>query len=237
MIELELLDRAGMAWAQAQVKVCHYLHTRVPAIARPEGYAVHVEGLGRIGCFIVSRTQSTRCGSWYGSVEDVLAGRCEVTRWQILNLARVWLSPQVQRGGSWHSPQWLPGFVDRRGVWRSTLASEAITMLLGRVGHDYCMARPPVFPDQPYEVRWLLSYCDTQLHRGTIYRASGFELAATNGDGIETWRIRLPGLTADQRARVLARSACDLRAKLFRSRDFAERVAKQTGLFEMDGEG
>jgi hypothetical protein len=38
-----------------------------------------------------------------------------------------------------------------------------------------------------FELRAVLSYCDTRIHRGTIYRAAGFQLARTNKAGIETW--------------------------------------------------
>lgn len=103
------------------------------------------------------------------------------------NLARVWLDPRVQAGGRWCTPKNLPGYTDRRGVWRSTLASWCIQAALERVGSDYLTVRPPVFPDEPYEIKAVLSYCDTRLHRGTIYRAAGFDLARTNERGIETW--------------------------------------------------
>jgi hypothetical protein len=115
------------------------------------------------------------------------AGRAEYDRWTILNLARVWLHPSVQRGGAFYSPELLPGYTDRRGVWRSTLASTVIELALARVGYDYLRTHPPCFPDEPYQIKVVLSYCDTTKHKGTIYRAAGFELARTNERGIETW--------------------------------------------------
>jgi hypothetical protein len=78
-----------------------------------------------------------------GSQADVAAGRAQFDRWEVLNLARVWLAPTVQVGGQWHRPSILPGFTDRRGLWRSTLASTVITEALGRVGYDYLTAHPP----------------------------------------------------------------------------------------------
>ena len=81
----------------------------------------------------------------------------------------------------------LPGFTDRRGVWRSTLASTLVRAALGTIGLDYLMAHPPCFVDQPYAIKAVLSYCDTKLHRGVIYRSAGMELARTNERGIETW--------------------------------------------------
>lgn len=72
-------------------------------------------------------------------------------------------------------------------MWRSSLASDVIRRALARVGFDYLARHPPCFVDEPYRVRAVLSYCDTRLHRGVIYRAAGFELARVNAAGIETW--------------------------------------------------
>jgi len=144
----------------------------------------------RVGVLIVGRPEATRCYDGtltYGSLKDVAAGRAEYDRWEVLNLARVWLHPCVQAGGAFYSADYLPGYTDRRGVWRSTLASHVIGLLQAQVGFDYLTQHPPCFPDEPYQIRVLLSYCDTSLHKGTIYRAAGWELARTNEQGIETW--------------------------------------------------
>ena len=195
MIHLTPLDRTGVAWAQAQVQAYHYLCTRVDPRCCIEGYAVRVAGVPYpAGCLLVGRPEATRCGNWYGSAEDVVSGRCECTRWQVLNLARVWLHPSVQASGCYYHPDYLPGFVDRRGVWRSTLASAAIRQALRAIGYDYLQRRPPVWVDEPYELRYVLSYCDPALHRGVIYQTSGFELYRTNERGLQTWRILVPGL-------------------------------------------
>lgn len=217
---LQPLDSRGLAEAQRWVTTGHYLHAPVPVIARPEGYAIRVDGIpGRIGCLIVARPQATRCGDWYGSVADVEAGRCDVTRWQVLCLARVWLMPGMQPPLTVFERALVPGFTDRRGVWRSRLPSTALRLLSGRVGFDYLLARPPVFPDEPFELRWLMSYCDTRLHKGTIYREAGWELWRTNEDGIQTWRTPLPALTDDQRERVIE-------ASRFSSRGHRHRAAR-----------
>jgi len=218
MIELEMLDRVGMAWAQAQVKAQHYLHAPVDVRSMPEGYAVHVEGVGRIGVLLFGRPEATRCYPFYGSVQDVQSGRCEETRWQVLNLARVWLDPQVQRGGAFYGPEWLPGFVDRRGVWRSTLASSAVGLAVERIGYDYLMRRPPCFLDEPYELRWCLSYCSNWLHKGTLYSASRFGRYRVNKRGLETWRIWLPALTAEQDLDIQRAAEIHPRSKAMRAR-------------------
>lgn len=115
------------------------------------------------------------------------SGRASYDRWEVLNLSRVCLSPDVQPGGRLHSEGNTPGFTDRKGVWRSTLATTVIRAAFARVGFDYLTAHPPCFLDEPYQIRAVLSYCDTRRHKGTIYRAAGMRLARANADGIETW--------------------------------------------------
>lgn len=188
-------------WADGQVRAHHYLRKPPDCRSRSLCYVVQLGG-ELVGCLYFGRPESTRCysgGLTYGSLTDVQAGRATYDRWEILNLSRVWLSPDVQPGGQLYTPTILPGFVDRQGVWRSTLASAVITAALGRVGFDYLTAHPPCFVEQPYVIRAVLSYCDTRLHRGTIYRAAGFRLARVNAAGLETWWTdAVAGLTADQ---------------------------------------
>lgn len=197
-VTLNPLDRYGLEWAQGIVTLWHYLRRPVDPRCSVEGYSIHLPGPGCVGLFLLGRPEATRCYPWYGSVPDIASGRAEVTRWQVINLARVWLNPNVQPGGEYYDPEILPGFADRKGVWHSMLASAAIEKLVQRAGVDYLVRRPPCFLDEPYEIRWMLSYCDTRLHRGTIYRAAGFDRFRVNENGIETWRIRLPGMTAEQ---------------------------------------
>jgi hypothetical protein len=187
---LILAGRAGLAAAQEAVAVHHYLRAPVDSRCSPVAYLVTFCDEKAIGCLIFGRPEATRCyqgGLTYGSLKDVQAGRAQFDRWEVLNLARVWLDPRVQLGGCWYKPELLPGYTDRRGVWRSTLASWCIQTALQRVGYDYLDMRPPVFPSEPYEIKAVLSYCDTSKHKGTIYCAAGFELARTNERGIETW--------------------------------------------------
>lgn len=206
MIRLELLDREALASAQGVVTREHYLHSPVDPRCSVEGYGLRIGGGILHGILLVGRPQATRCYPWYGSVEDVAEGRAEVTRWQVLNLARVWFHPAVQAGGLLYQPTLLPGFYDRKGEFRSTLGSSAIAVLAGRIVSDYLLRRPPCFLDEPYELRWLLSYCDTRLHRGVLYQAAGFELYRTNADGIQTWRLPLRPLTAAEDAEIRARA-------------------------------
>jgi hypothetical protein len=208
-VALRLLDRQGVAGAQALVAAEHYLRKPVDVRCSVEGYSVSLAGRD-VGAFLLGRPQATRCYPWYGSVEDLAGGRAEITRWQVLNLARVYLAPAVQPGGALHEA--APGFRDRRGVWRSVLGSTAIAALADLVVVDYLVARPPCFLDEPYELRWLLSYCDTRLHRGALYRAAGFELFRTNADGIQTWRLPLRSLTSQEDARVRSAAHASVRS-------------------------
>lgn len=189
-IQLRIADRRGLEAAQQAVAAHHYLHAPVDSRCSPFAYLVVLNDSLVVGCLIFGRPEATRCYSGnltYGSLADVETGKAAFDRWEILNLARVWLDPRVQRGGRWYQPNLLPGFVDRRGVWRSRLASWCIEDTLSTVGYDFLRHKPPVFPNEPYEIKAVLSYCDTRLHKGTIYREAGFTLARKNDAGIETW--------------------------------------------------
>lgn len=231
MVELELATVAEIKQMQATVIESHYLHRPVDSRCSVEAYNVvlSVEMPSfiykkPIGMLMFGRPEATRCGSWYGSVEDVQAGKCEVTRWQVLNLARVWLSPDVQPGGHLHNSGLLPGYTDRRGEWRSTLASTAIKLAAQRIGYDYLLRRPPCFLDEPYQINYLMSYCDRKVHRGVIYQAAGFELYRTNSNQIETWRLRLDALTAEQDNAVRNASSLSARSRAYRNQRQAERA-------------
>lgn len=224
MIQLDPLTRDGMIWAQCCVTAEHYLHRPVDVRTMPEGYAVRLmlgapyHHLLTIGVLLFGRPEATRCYPWYGSVDDVATGRAEVTRWQVLNLSRVYLDPRVQIDGELFGSEHLPGYRDRGGRWRSTLASTVIRLAMERVRLDYLLRRPPCFLEEPYELRYLMSYCDTRIHRGTIYAASGFELYRTNRAGIQTWRIPLAPLTAQDHNAIRCASEINLRAIRFRGK-------------------
>jgi len=217
MITLQSLDRQGINQAQILMGLYHYLKKSIDARGSVEGYKVILDDR-IIGWFLLGRPQATRVNGWYGDLDDMAKGRCEITRWQVLNLARVLFHPDVQWGGKLCNPDSLPGFVDRRGVWRSTLASTAIRMLMERVGYDYLIRRPPCFLDEPYEIQYLMSYCDIRLHKGTIYKASGFEHYLTKNQTIQTWRCMLPGLTQEQDQSVIEAARQSQRSQDYRAK-------------------
>lgn len=232
MITLWPASRGDLARAQATVTARHYLFTPVDSRCSPVAYDVVLhapEDRLRIGVLIFGRPEATRCYDGkltYGSSKDVASGRAQYDRWEVLNLARVWLHPRVQVGGDLCRPDILPGYIDRRGVWRSTLASTVIELALARIGYDYLLKRPPCFPDEPYEIKVVLSYCDTRKHKGTIYRAAGFELARTNEHGIETWYTpAVAPLSNYEHDMVRKASDRSPRAQRLRGRRMQERMA------------
>ena len=202
---------------QRAIQQGHYLHRMPDPRTSYELFMVIVHGEWA-GALVFGRPEATRCAEWYGSLTDVEAGRCEVTRWQVLNLARVYLEPNWQAGGRFCTPEFVPGYTDRKGRFRSTLASAVLAEGVRVIGFEYLRRRPPCFLDEPYVIRWLLSYCDTAKHRGTIYAAAGWELYRTNDRGLQTWRTPLPGLTPAQDAQVCEVSTVDPRARGYRAR-------------------
>ncbi len=219
MITLDHVPRRTSLWRWAAEKITahHYLHTMPDPRSTPETFVVSLSEIP-VGVLVFSRPEATRCADWYGSVSDAAAGGCDSTRWQVLNLARVWITPRYQVGGALCAPPYVPGYTDRRGRFRSTLASTILRTAIGQIGYEYLRLRPPCFLEEPYRIRWLLSYCDTRLHRGVIYAASGFELYKTNPKGIQTWRIRLPDLTAQQDASIRSIAATHPRSVAYRGK-------------------
>lgn len=205
-LRLELATPATFRWAQRTITVQHYLHAPVDARTSPLAYVLyHADLLQPVGCLIFGRPEATRCYSGqllYGSVDDVNHGRASCTRWQVINLARVWLSPLIQSNGAYYLPN---------------AASYCIAQALRRVVVDYLVARPPCFPDEPWELRWCLSYCDPHYHTGALYRASNFTLVRQNERGLQTYARPLRYLSHGERAQVLYASQLSQRSRSYRS--------------------
>lgn len=223
MITLQLATPAAFERAQETVTQHHYLHQPVDSRCSPLAYEVLLDTWRytyRVGVLIFGRPEATRCYDGkltYGSMKDWESGRAQFDRWEVLNLARVWLHPSVQRGGTFYRPDLLPGYYDRHGEWRSRLASHVIELALGRVGYDYLSQRPPCFPDEPYVIRQVISYCDLRHHKGTIYQAAGFRLVRENGRRIQTWAHEIPPLTPYQNDCILKLAGQSYRSRRYRS--------------------
>src|SRR6266849_9171555 len=154
-LTLHLAGKAGLKWCNEQVSLHHYLHSPVDPRCSPVAYHIRY-GDEPTGCLIFGRPESTKCNGWYGSVSDVATGACRITRWQVLNLARVWLHPDLQYGGR--------HYVKNAASW-------CVSQSLRRVVFDYLMERAVVWMEEPYEIREVLSYCDKRVHTGALYRA------------------------------------------------------------------
>lgn len=207
MLVLTLASDIDLRWSQEQVTKHHYLHAPVDIRSSPLAYTICLRDGPRVGCLIFGRPEATRCYDLssrltYGSYEDVIAGRCEYDRWEIINLARVWLDPVIQRGGNRYVPH---------------AASQMIAKALQRVRYDYLAIRPPVDCSRPYQLRVCLSYCDTRIHSGYLYRVCRFKLARTNHDGIATFMRRLPSLDDEQDRQIRRLSKQHPRSQRIRS--------------------
>ncbi len=223
-LELQLADEAGLAWAQVQVRQHHYLKSRVDPRCSPLAYLVMREG-ECVGCLIFGRPECTRLLGFFGSLEDVAYGRCLLTRWQVLNLARVWLDPRLQYDPASAS----------YGVWyERNAASWAIGQALRRVVYDYLVAHPPCFLDEPYEIREVISYCESAQHRGTLYRASNFRLMRTNARGLQTYARRTRNLAPEERRHIEALATWNLRSRQHRALRAVAHIQQSSFWSEME---
>ncbi len=161
-LKIELGDRLNVDWAQRTVIEHHYLHQPVDPRARPMVYVIRHDDF-RQGLVMLGIPHATRCAGWWGYPGLP-------TQWQVVDLCRIWLDPDLQAGGYWCRPGVVPGFVDRRGEFRPTVATWAIHEVLQRVQRDRVRLWPPVYPSQPYHIELAISYHDPLYHRGTIYR-------------------------------------------------------------------
>ena len=229
MLHLELADKSGLKWAQEKVTEAHYLHKPVDVRCSPVAYIVTLTRPGRallpekfredlteeqrliafpgkdvrrVGCLIFGRPESTRVNGWYGSVQDIASGQCRLSRWCVLNLARVWLHPDIQQGGT--------RYIENAATW-------VIAQALRRVGYDYLISKPPVWMNEPYEIQEVLSYCDTRIHTGTLYKASNFQRVRTNEKGIETYARPIRHLTHAEKKEIAGQSARDKRCQKLRA--------------------
>ncbi len=213
MLTIELASPGWRAWAQCQWQQHHYLHAPIDDRCSVLAYIVRLddgEDAPVVGALGFGRPEATRCytgGLTYGGQADVASGRAQYSRWGVLNMARVWLDPKIQRGGKWYVPN---------------AATASIGEALRRVVVDYLAAYPPCFLDEPWKLRQCLSYCDTRLHRGTIYRAAGFKVARTNADGIQTWYTNGIAPLSNYQHDMIRKLACQsLRSRTYRSRRLA----------------
>jgi hypothetical protein len=152
----------------------HYLHRWPDVRSLPFGYCLqygdsHYAPDGRLwGLVVFKKPQHHQQRGLFG-----FAGL--PTSWQVLDLARVWVHPDLQR---------------KQGNHSLCIFSQMVGKAIRRVQADWLIHHPPRYPDQPYHIEVIISYCDRAHHDGTGYRASGF-----------TWN----GYTSDQTKEVYYR--------------------------------
>lgn len=198
-LTIALGDRMDLDWAQRVVTEQHYLHQPVDPRARPMVYVIRHDDF-RMGLVMLGIPHATKCTGWWGYPGLP-------TQWQTVDLNRIYLDPDVQTGGYWCEPGVVPGFTDRRGIFRPTVATWAISEVLQRVQADRVRLWPPVYPSQPYHIRLAISYSDPRHHKGTIYREAGALPMYTDSKGQPVagpsgkygwcWKLSEPGWTWD----------------------------------------
>jgi hypothetical protein len=175
ILSIQPAKSADREWCQRVVVDHHYLHKLPDPRARTMTYAVRLGGY-LVGTVMLGIPHATRCAGWWGYPGLP-------TQWQVVDLCRIWLHPDVQTGGPWCERGMVPGFVDRHGDWRPTLATWVIKSVLARVQRDRVAMWPPVYPEQPYHIRLAISYHDPRYHNGAIYRHSQAQSMYVGADG------------------------------------------------------
>lgn len=100
------------------------------------------------------------------------------TGWQAVDVCRVWVHPALQ------APSWAG--TNRKGepaVHTANVFSRMLSAVVRRVQLDWLEHHPPVFPELPYHIELIISYCDLGHHDGTGYRASNFQKWGLTSDG------------------------------------------------------
>lgn len=181
------IERDSSARLKEHVERYHYLHRWPDARSLPFAYRIEVDGKaeapdGRLfGLLVLKKPQHHKQHGLFG-----YAG--EPTAWQVLDLARVWIHPSLQRREHGHSLCVFSRAVSE--LWRPV---DRPHLRLRRLQADWLQHHPPVFPELPYHVEILLSYCQLAHHDGVGYRAAGFRSIGRSRDQEkEVYVIRLP---------------------------------------------
>lgn len=162
--------RRDDAMLKQHVEKYHYMHRWPDPRSLPFGYALTVDGEslmpdGRLcGLVVMKKPQHHRQHDLFGSWPLP-------TSWQVLDLARVWIHPDLQQTGL-------------------NVFSQTVSRVLRHVQWDWLEHHPPVFPSQPYHITLIISYCELAHHDGTAYRASGFARWGITQDGQKEIYIR-----------------------------------------------
>lgn len=165
-------DDSGLV--QQMVIRYHYLHRWPSPLSLPFSYRLVVDGQdcapdGRAwGVVVMKKPQHLKQSRLFG-YEGLL------THWQVLDLARVWVHPDLQT---------------HQGDHALCVFSQMVGLVLRRVNHDWLEHHPPVYPELPYHIRLIISYCELEHHDGVAYRASGFRSIGLSSDGQKEVYVR-----------------------------------------------
>ena len=159
------VERDDSCFVQQAVVKDHYLHRWPAPLSLPFGYRLLLDGRvtapdGRPwGVVVMKKPQHTKQGGLFGY--DQLP-----THWQVLDLARVWIHPDLQM---------------KDAAGRSLcMFSQMVGAVLRRVQADWLVHHPPWYPELPYHIQLIISYCELAHHDGTAYRASGFTMGSSS---------------------------------------------------------
>lgn len=207
VLQLALEDNERR-WARSVWLNDHYMGQGINGRGSPETHMViREEGKitddgfvadrrDRVGIITFSRMQSSYCRGWYGSYEQVAAGLAKQSQWEMLSLARFWLDPRLQD----ESHPWYIEYV----------ASQILSKSLLTIVYDYLVLHPPAFPLLPWEIKEIISYCNSDLFTGALYTACGFTLARENTSGkrkgLRTYSHTARMLFPEERIRILLAS-------------------------------
>ena len=169
------VERDDSVDIQHAVVKYHYLHRWPHPMSLPFGYRLIRDGVptapdGRPwGVVVMKKPQQLRHSGLFGY--DGLP-----THWQVLDLARVWIHPALQG--------------KRADGHAECVFSQMVGLVMRRVQRDWLEHHPPVYPDLPYQIATVISYCELEHHDGTAYRASGFRRVGMSSDGYKEVYVR-----------------------------------------------
>jgi hypothetical protein len=164
-----LIHRCRDEFVRTTVERDHYLHRWPDPRSLPFAYRLELDGEraasdGRpFGVVVMKKLQHHKQRGLFG-YEGL------PTAWQVLDLARVWIHPELQ------AVKWRG--LNRCGVEREhtlNVFSRMASAVMRRVQMDWLEHHPPVYPELPYHITLVVSYCELEHHDGTGYRAANFE--------------------------------------------------------------
>lgn len=180
---MSLRDRIGLQemsrqWLNHAAERYHYMRRPIHQKSVPFGWGVTFDGKlyqpdGNPSGFIMFASVH------FTKMKKVFGYEGLPTKWQVLMLARLWLHDNLPRNSE----------------------TVVIGKCLRQSGHEqmslvqrrWLEVHPPRFPDEPYHILKILSYCDIDRFRGEVYRAANF--------------TQLPGVVTSQKRHKNTRGA------------------------------